>query len=342
VRVHRYITVTNIFLISASILLTPLACNENPEPTSEILSLESDIIIDGNADLEHFFTPVDLAVSNQGKIFILDFQRMTILVFNSQGEFMYEFGGQGGGPGEFSGLYINFDLDDDGLVYTIDNQNMIQVFNNDGSHYSSISTNTGQVFDIAALDSNRIYINCFPFGPALLNSSSLPAVTLIDGNGEVIREIGILETDSENLGTRKMLFSCVVDIDEDNAVYYTSLGKYQVFKYDSTGAFVWSTEGPSSLTAYSESVEDGNLLYPVVWDLDVDQERVYVLWAQDGNERGYRVDVFDSANGEIIGYFYSQTPSDEKNMAIEINGDDFYTLDYDNGFVHRYTIVEQE
>lgn len=341
-KVLRYLVSMAIFLSSTSLLLILLSCNENTEPASEIISLESEMIIDGNTDLEHFFTPVDLVVDNQGKIFILDFQRMTILVFNSQGEFMYEFGGQGGGPGEFSGLYMNFDLDDNGFVYTIDDANVIRIFDNNGCYRSSISTNAGQVFDIAALDSSRIYINCFPFGPALLNSSSVPAVKLIDGNGEVIREIGILETDSEDLGTRKMVFSCAVDTDEDNAVYYTSLSNYQVCKYDSTGRFIWSTEGASSVTAYSEAGEEGNLLHPVVWDIDVDEDRVYVLWAQDGNERGYRVDVFDANNGEFISYFYTQTPSDEKNMSIEINRDEFYTLDYDFGLVHKYSMISEE
>lgn len=338
-RASKYLGITLVFYSIASISMLNLACNETSEVSTEIVSLETDMIIDGNVDLEHFFTPVDLAVDSEGKIFILDFQRMKILVFNYEGDFMYEFGGQGGGPGEFGGLYMNFDLDSRGLVYTIDNNNIIKIFNNDGSYRSRITPNTGQIFDIAALDSSRIYINCFPWGPSLLTSSSMPAVTLIDDSGSVIREVGILETDSEDLGERKMLFSCAIDIDEDNSVYYSSLSDYQVYKYDSTGAFVWSVEGPSSLSAYSEMhAEGGNALYPVVWDLDVNQNQVFVLWAQDGDDRGYRVDVFDADDGAFNGYFYTQTPSDEKNMSIEIDGNDFYTLDYDFGMVYKYSM----
>ncbi len=328
-----------IICLIANIFLIGMACGQTEEITPEIVSLETDMIIDGNVDLEHFFTPVDLVVDSEGKIFILDFQRMAILVFSEEGEFIYEFGGNGGGPGEFGALYMNFDLDNYGLVYTIDNNNIIKIFNNDGSYRSRITPSTGQIFDIAALDSSRIYINCFPWGSALLTSSSVPAVRLIDDSGSVIREVGILETDSEDLGARKMLFSCAIDTDEDNSVYYTSLSDYQVYKYDSTGAFVWSVEGPSSLAAYSEMhVEGGNALYPVVWDLDVDQNQVFVLWAQDGDDRGYRVDIFDTDDGTFTGYFYTQTPSDEKNMSIEIDGNDFYTLDYNFGVVYKYSI----
>lgn len=341
-RAFKYLGIKIIHALLTVIILESLACGNTEEVITEMVSLETNMIIDGNADLNHFFTPVDLAVDGEGKIFILDFQRMTILVFSEEGDFMYEFGRQGGGPGEFSSLYMNFDLDSHGLVYTIDNKNIIKIFNNDGSYRSRITPNTGQIFDIAALDSSRIYINCFPWGPSLLTSSSMPAVTLIDDSGSVIREVGIIETDSEDLGARKMAFSCAIDTDEDNSVYYTSLSDYQVCKYDSAGVVVWSVAGPSSLSAYSEMHAEGSALYPVVWDLDVNQNQVFVLWAQDGDDRGYRVDVFDADDGVFTGYFYTQTPSDEKNMAIEIDGNDFYTLDYDFGLVYRYSIGTQE
>lgn len=320
----------------AVIVLISMACGHMEKAPPEIVSLERTMVIDGNIDLEHIFTAVDAAVDSNGKIFILDYVRMTILVFSENGEFLYDFGGKGEGPGEFSSLYMNFDLDAEGLVYTIDNLNSINIFNNDGSHRCRINTNAGQIFDIAAVDSSRIYINSFPWAAQLLNTSRVPAVTLLDANGNVIREVGCLETDLEDYGQKKMHFSCAIDTDEDNSIYYASLADYNVAKYDSTGTFVWSVKGPSSFSAYSEPQEKGSILNPVVWDLDVDQDRVFVLWAQGGGDRGYRVDVFDAHDGEFTGYFYTQTPSDEKNMFIEIDGNDFYTLDYNYGIVYKY------
>lgn len=322
--------------------LTSLACGDSSEVGSPIFHLETDMIIDGAADLDHFFTPFDLAVDSEGKIFILDFQQMIILTFNDEGDFMYQFGGKGGGPGEFNNLFFNFDLDDNGLVYTVDVNNIIKVFDNDGSFRCTIKPSTGEIFDIAALDSSRIYINCFPWGPELMSNSRVPAVTLIDDSGSVIRETGVLETESDEIGMRRMLFSCAIDTDEDNSLYYTSLLDYEVHKYDSSGAFVWSEEGPSTLTAYSErNAEGGNLLYPVVWDLDVDRDQVFVLWAQDGDERGYRVDVFHTDTGEFTGFFYTGTRSEENSMSIEIEGSDFYTIDYDFGLVQKYSMSSQ-
>ncbi|MCK5034441.1 MAG: 6-bladed beta-propeller [Candidatus Sabulitectum sp.] len=325
-----------IILCMLLIVLINMACSEVQESLPEILYLETTMIIDSSSDLEHIFTAVDAVVDSHGKIFILDHVRMVILAFSKEGEFLYEFGGQGEGPGEFSSLYLNFDLDDSGLVYTINNCNSISIFNNDGSYRCEIDASVGQIFDIAAVDSGRIYVNAFPGVVQLFNTSSIPAVLLLDANGDVIREVGHLETDLENIGQKKMHFSCAIDTDENNSIYYASLADYHVAKYDSSGTFVWSVTGPSSFSAYSVQHELGSSLHPVVWDLDVDQGRVFVLWAQGGDHRGYRVDVFDAYDGEFTGCFYSQTPSDEKNMFIGIDGDDFYTLDFDYGVIYKY------
>jgi len=242
------------------VFLICLACGDMKEAVPEVVSLEATMIIDGNLDLEHIFTAVDMTVDTEGKIFVLDYVRMVILVFSKQGEFLYEFGGQGEGPGEFTSLYLNFDIDDAGLVYTIDNWNRISVFNNDGSYRCRMNINTGQIFDIAAVDSGRIYVNAFPWAVQLLNVSSVPAVLLLDENGEIIREVGSLEADMEDLGQKKMLFSCAIDTDEDNSIYYADLASYNVVKHDSSGTFLWSVTGPSPFCAYSVQHEEGSSL----------------------------------------------------------------------------------
>jgi hypothetical protein len=66
----------------------------------------------------------------------------------------------------------------------------------------------------------------------------------------------------------------------------------------STFARNFDVKGPSPFAAFSEAHQEGSALFPVIWDLDVDEDRVYVLWVQ--------------------------------------GGDDFYTLDYSYGIVYKY------
>lgn len=324
------------------IAISSTSC-DNSDPVEEVIILEQTMVIDGNADLNHCFTPINLAVDSEGKLFVLDVVSMKILVFSSDCNFIYEFGRSGEGPGEFSMLYFNFDIDESGNVYTINHPNRIEIFHNDGSYFTGITTDMGQIFDIAVIDTSRIYINGFPWGIGLINSTESPAVTLIDGNGEVIREFGHFDADLENMsyGEKMVLFSCVIDTDDDHSVYYTSAGDYNVNKYDSTGVFVWSVDGPSPFEAYFTESNEGSTITPVIWDLDVEGDRVYVLWAQGGDERGYRVDMFNSDDGEPVGYFYTQTPSEaERNMFINVDGDDFYTVAYDDGIIYKYRMIQ--
>jgi hypothetical protein len=308
------------------------------DPVKETITLEQTMVIDGNADLNHCFTPINLAVDGEGKLFVLDVVSMKILVFSSDGDFLYEFGRPGAGPGEFHRLYFNFDVDGSGYVYAINHPDRIEIFNNDGSYFAGITADMGQIFDIAVINTNRIYINGFPWGVGLINSSGSPAVTLIDGNGEVVREIGHFDADMENMdyGEKMVLMSCVIDTDDDLSLYYTSAGDYRVNKYDSTGEFVWSVDGPCPFEAYSTE----GTITPVIWDLDVEGDRVYVLWAQGGDERGYRVDVFSTDDGELVGYFYTRTPSEaERNMFINVDGDDIYTVAYNDGLIYKFRMM---
>lgn len=323
------------------IAISSTSCG-NSDPVEEVEILEQTMVIDGNADLNHCFTPINLAVDSEGKLFVLDVVSMKILVFNSDGKFLYEFGRPGAGPGEFCMLYFNFDMDESGNVYTINHPDRIEIFHNDGSYFKGIATDMGQIFDIAVIDTNRIYINGFPWGVGLINSTESPAVTLIDGNGETIREFGHFDAGLENMsyGDKMVLMSCVIDTDDDHSLYYTSAGDYEVNKYDSTGVFMWSVDGPSPFDAYFTESNEGSTITPVIWDLDVEGDRVYVLWAQGGDERGYRVDVFSTDDGGSVGYFYTQTPSEgERNMFINVDGNDFYTVAYDDGIIYKYRMI---
>jgi hypothetical protein len=328
-----------LFLFLAALLsLLGMSCSDGQE-AQEVVSLEPDLVIDGSADLEHTFTPIDLAVDSQGKVFVLDNICMKILVFGPDGEFLYEFGGQGEAPGEFGRLDLNFDLDEAGFVYAINYPNTIEIFSNDGDYYGRIDSHLGQVFDIAASSPDRVYVNGFPWGAALLNSSSIPAVTLLDGDGAVVREFGRIETDLEAIREKQALFTCVIDVDQDNSVYCTSTADYEVCKYDSTGTLLWAVRGPSPYEVGFEQFENGTGIIPVVWDLDVDGNRVYVLWAQGGDVRGNRVDVFGADDGELEGYFYTQVPSEKWNWSIEVSRDFFYTVDYDGAKIHKFSMI---
>ena len=328
-------------VLSSFILILLISCSTKDDEDGELIRLTLDFVFDGDADLNCIYTAVNLVLDSEGKVFILDTIQMKILVFDDSGDFLYEFGQKGEGPGEFNFPFLNFDVDEEGIVYTIDGH-MLKIFSNAGQFLRSANLHDGFIFDVAALDSTRIYVNKVPISAALQNSSSNPAAILVDASGATISEIGTIHADTDDFYAKWNLFSCVIDTDQDNSLYFTSVASYEVCKYDSSGTFIWATKGNCPFTAFSEPLPGyTHTLTPVVWDLDVADDKVFVLWAQEGTEIGFRIDIYDSGNGEYLGYFYSQTPSEERNSCIEISNRQFYITDYSSGLAYKFNMEYQ-
>ncbi|MCK5036520.1 MAG: hypothetical protein KAS73_11545 [Candidatus Sabulitectum sp.] len=340
--------------MAAILLVSVMACG-NREPVNEIITLNRIMAIDGGLDIEHYFTPANIVIDSEGRIFIFDPICMKIAAYNRNGEYLFEFGGPGEAPGEFSFLFYNCDIDADNNIYTINRPCWIEVFASDGTYLKRITPRAELVFDIAVFDSSRIYINA----GAMIGSRNYHCIMEIDGDGNTVNEFGSVDVDLENipLWQKSSVMSCVIDVDEDGYVYYTSIMDYKIFKYDSTGVLVYSVEGETPFEASWEPKPPYGMrtVTPVVWDLCVDQNRIYVLWAQEGGEsnrastesvpgvsteRGYRVDVFNKNSGELLGYFYSQVPSETRNMFIKVvDGTYFYTASHDDGIVYKFEMI---
>lgn len=325
--------------MAAILLVTVLACG-NKETVTEIITLSRVMIIDGGLDIENYFTPANIEIDDEGRIFIFDPICMKIAVYDQNGEYLFEFGRPGEAPGEFSFLFYNCDIDAENNIYTINRPAWIEVFANDGTYIKRIAPDVEHVFDIAVYDSSRIYINA---GSAL-HQRDFNCIIEIDGNGEIVNEYGQLDVDMTNmpLWQKYSIMSCIIDVDDEGYVYYSSIIDYKVFKYDPDGNLVYAVERETPFEAYWEPQPPygQRTVTPVVWDLCVDKDRIYVLWAQEGAERGYRVDVLNKDSGELQGYFYSQVPSETRNMFIKIvDGTDFYTASRDDGVVCKFEMV---
>lgn len=110
-----------------------------------VLSAETSKVYVFNNDEEPLFTfgekggaegkmsqPRDLVIDeNRNAVYIADYMRHTVLIFDRSGRFMYEFGGQGNSPGWFQ-FPVNLALDREGHLLVSDLFNMrVQVLNVD-------------------------------------------------------------------------------------------------------------------------------------------------------------------------------------------------------------------
>jgi len=327
------------FTIICTLLLTFLSCESHQDP-AEILTLQKVMEIDGNANLDHYFSPGTILINSIGRIFVVDPLCMKVTAYDSTGLYLFDFGRPGEAPGEFNTMQFRCDIDSKNNIYLTDSPFWIKIFNSEGEYLETIPSDVQTINDIAVFDSNTIYISTTAF----LDWEDFNPIVQINGTGEVVNSFGEVYADTSNmpLWEKNANLTCIVDVDIEGNVYYTSIVDYRIFKYDPQGNLIFTVEGvsPHEESYKRELPYGGRTLTPIVIDLCVDQNRIYVLWAQGGTENGYRVDVFDKDSGEILGYFQTQVPSERPNMGINIvNGTDFYTASYDDAIVYKFRMV---
>lgn len=108
--------------------------------------------------------PSDVAVSDDGRIYIVDGVNSKIRIFNQSGQALASFGTAGSGKGEFRNP-LGIDIDRSGRIYIADSGNhRVQIFDPDGNFIAAIAMHSKQKHppdptDVAVDESrNRCYV----------------------------------------------------------------------------------------------------------------------------------------------------------------------------------------
>lgn len=91
------------------------------------------VVNEPGADETHFNEPTDVAIANDGSIFISDgYGNSRVVKYSAAGEYLLEWGTRGSGPGQFN-VPHGIAIDRGGLVYVADRGNArVQIFDQDG------------------------------------------------------------------------------------------------------------------------------------------------------------------------------------------------------------------
>jgi peptidylamidoglycolate lyase len=111
-------------------------------------------------DNQHFNLPTDVAVLNDGGVFISDgYKNSRVVKFSSDGGFQFQWGSKGSRRGQFD-LPHGIAVDDNGRVYVADRSNArVQIFNRDGSYVSEwTGPKIGRPYGIAIGPDKKAYI----------------------------------------------------------------------------------------------------------------------------------------------------------------------------------------
>jgi peptidylamidoglycolate lyase len=129
-------------------------------PSGELLLTLGQARVPG-ADRTHFNLPTDVAVLPDGSFYVSDgYGNARVVKFSATGEYQFEWGRKGTGPGEFD-LPHAIDVDDEGRVYVADRSNArIQVFDPNGRFLAQWrSEEIGRPYSIAVSGARAIIVD---------------------------------------------------------------------------------------------------------------------------------------------------------------------------------------
>jgi len=148
-----------------------------------------------------FFGPRGLALGPEGHLFVTDTGNKRVQVFNRQGEFLWEFGGQGSEPGQFDEP-VGIAVSAEGKVYVADTWNRrVQVLTLDGHFLHQWGVPVWDVADLelkpflAVDEAGRVYVSDSEHGRLLVFDERGTFQETIGGGGELRFPVGIALSD---------------------------------------------------------------------------------------------------------------------------------------------------
>lgn len=129
-------------------------------PSGELLMSLGEARVPG-ADRTHFSLPTDVAVLSDGSFYVSDgYGNSRVVKFSPNGEFQFEWGSKGTGPGEFD-LPHAIDVDDAGRVYVADRENArVQVFDGRGSFLTEWrGADLGRPYSVAVSGNRAVVVD---------------------------------------------------------------------------------------------------------------------------------------------------------------------------------------
>jgi DNA-binding beta-propeller fold protein YncE len=265
----------------------------------------------------YFFLPTDIAINENGSVYVADTYNHRIQKFTSDGFFIKAWGQRGNGEGEFDYPY-GIAIDTTNSVYVADNYNhRIQKFNSAGqfiTKWGSQGGGDGELLrprSIAIDAQDNVYVA----------DTGNHRIQKFNSDGQFITKWG-----NQGSGDGQFDEPSGIAVDHAGNVYVTDSNNHRVQKFTPEGVFVsqWGSFGST----------DGNLNIPI--GITVDRvDNIYVTDSQN-----HRVQKFDP-NGVFVAK-WGQNGNGEGEFGgprgIEIdNRDNVFVADWGNDRIQKFT-----
>jgi hypothetical protein len=217
---------------------------KNPEIALEYVTNIGDLESDDENVL--FYMPSDIALDEEGNVYVLDSGNHRIQKFDSQGRYLATLGRHGQGPGEFQ-YPQSIDIDEEGNIYIADSGNQkIHILKPDGTFQKDIDITEESPGMIRIRDGKMIQAkgaSMFSLQMGMMNQDEeLPRlVKVLDLEGQVQKEFGEQKDYNDflvnRMGNRYHFF-----VDNESCVYVAFDYQNRIEKYSAEGKLLWKAD----------------------------------------------------------------------------------------------------
>ena len=193
-----------------------------------------------------FYMPTDIAVDEEGNVYVLDSGNHRIQKFDPQGNYLASFGRRGQGPGEFQ-YPQSLDIDAQGLMYVSDSGNQkIQILKPDGALEKEIKK-TDEAPGIVRVRSDRMIMgqgaSVYSFGMNRMEEDpELPKlIKILDRDAEVQKEFGDPK-DYKDMLVNRIGNRYHFAVDKESNVYMSFDYQNRIEKYSPEGKLLWRAD----------------------------------------------------------------------------------------------------
>ncbi len=253
-----------------------------------------------SSDNGQFSVPYDVAVDNDGNVYVAELGNHRIQKFDGFGNFITTWGSQGSGNGQFDNP-TGIAVDSDGNVYVTDSRNnRIQKFDYMGNFittWGSGGSDNGQFYDprgVAVDDDSNVYVV----------DSNNDRIQKFDSAGNFIATWGSSGSDNGQFDEPRG-----ITVDSDGNVYVVDANNDRIQKFNNVGSFIttWGTKGSDNGqfdTPYDVAVDHIGNVYVV----DTDNDRLQkfdnvgsfiTTWGSSGSDNGQFDTPYDVAVDHI-------------------------------------------
>jgi len=237
---------------------------------------------------EDFDSPSGVTTDSSGNVYVSDNSNNRVQKFDSDGNYLTEWGSYGTGDGEFRSLR-GLAVDSSGNVYVVDWNNVrVQKFDSDGNYLTQWGT-TGDdpgefmlASGIAIDSSGNVYVVEYTGN----------RVQKFDSDGNYLTQWGSYGTDDGEFNYPKG-----VAVDSSGNVYVADSGNNRVQKFDSDGNYLTQWE------AYGSGVSEDDLLSileEIQVEIDAIRSEIAAIKAKLEASAHVEVEVVQLKNGFFI------------------------------------------